>query len=83
MYLYTIYNPPIIIYTQTAPYLSAGDLVLSVETGRAAGPAPALLVPAPAPAPAPAPVPAQLPAAAKPLGAKHGHMLVTGDVTRH
>ena len=79
MYLYTIYNPPIIIYTQTAPYLSAGDLVLSVETGRAAGPAPALLVPAPAPAP----VPAQLPAAAKPLRAKHGHMLVTGDVTRH
>ena len=81
MYLYTIYNPPIIIYTQTAPYLSAGDLVLCVETGRAAGPAPALLVPAPAPAPAP--VPAQLPAAAQPLRAKHGHMLVTGDVTRH
>ena len=79
MYLYTIYNPPIIIYTQTAPYLSAGDLVLCVEAGRAAGPAPALLVPAPAPAP----VPAKLPAAAQPLGAKHGHMLVTRDVTRH
>ena len=77
MYLYTIYNPPIIIYTQTAPYLSAGDLVLCVEAGRAAGPAPALLVPAPAP------VPAQLPAAAQPLRAKHGHMLVTGAVTRH
>ena len=78
MYLYTIYNPPIIIYTQTAPYLSAGDLVLCVETGRAAGPAPALLVPAPAPAP----VPAQLAAPAQPLRAKHGHMLVTGAVTQ-
>ena len=50
--------------------------MLRVEAGRAAGPAAALLLPAPAP------VPAQLPAAAQPLRAKHGHMLVTGAVTR-